>query len=386
MDTKKARETLNQLARFTRAACKLLGVPMAARKRNHSGRYIEGQPEGIICHYTASNAALHPRRPYGRLPVMLNRLRPMSGQGVGCHVVVWDQPIPRLDQLKERYPLLQDIPAEVFFFGDDRALWHAGAANRWSIGIEVRNCGEVQPSSRGMLYWGQGRYRYRGRKPVEIGSKLWEPYTYSQMLGTLWVSRLLAQVHPIVPHKFLGHTHVSSTRIDPGPHFPLHEMREAIFFTPETPLYKVPFLGEFLSCREKGAEQGGYDDPMVSEDSLHQGMYRHDWDGEFTLSDVIVEPLFDADDWKSDLANPEMVTQLKKNLRLFGYYPGEKDDGEVTREFAQTIWLFRSRWKKRVIRGGRRRWVQAVPINSRVDDTLLELVERFDRQQYRMVG
>jgi len=376
-----ASETLKQLHQYTLTACRLLGVSMTVRGSNHSGPYREGLPSGIICHYTASNAAYGPKRPYGRLPVLLSRLRPYSGQGVGCHVVVWDEPLPRLAELKRRFPLIKDIPAEVFYFGNENALWHAGSANRWSLGIEVRNCGEVT-KGKGGYWWSRGRYRYRGRTPLIMNSRFWEPYTKSQMIGTLWVSRLFAQVHPLEAHRFLGHTHVSSTRIDPGPHFPIHEMRSAVFDTPDIPLLEVPFLQEFSDWKEG---EHPHDDSNVSESSLHLGLYRHDWDGEFSRDDMRLDKKVLVDQIETP-ADPQLTLKVKKALRRLGYYPGKTDDAVMTDELADTVVLFQSRWKRRAVVRGRKRWVQAVPINGKIDQDLVDLISKFEKQQIYLVS
>jgi N-acetyl-anhydromuramyl-L-alanine amidase AmpD len=296
-------------------------------------------------------------------------------------VVVWDSPLLRLTQLKKRFPLIQDIPAEVFFFGDENALWHAGSANRWSIGIEIRNCGEIHKTKTG-YYWGRGRYRYRGRPPLITNSRFWEPYTREQMVGTLWISRLLAAVHPMEAHRFLGHTLVSSTRVDPGPHFPIHEMRSAVFDTPDIPLLEVPFLKEFRLVQEGDQPQ---DDSPVSEHSLHLGLYRHDWDGEFSKEDIALDKKVLADQIK-DPGDPKLIPYVKKALRRLGYYPGKTDDDQMTDEFAETVLLFQGRWKKRVLVRGRRRWRQAVPVNGKIDQDLVDLITKFERQQIHLVS
>lgn len=389
MPNSNARQALSELKRYTEAVCKFLGVNLSPRRRNHSGEYREGQPTGIICHYTASNAALGPKRPYGRLPVLLNRLRPMSGQGVGCHVVVWDEPLSRLDKVKARYPLLADMPGEVLFFGDEHALWHAGSANRWSLGIEVRNCGELHRSSHGAFFWNRGKFRYRGRQPLQMGEHFWEPFTRSQIAGVLWISRLFVQVHPIEPQRFLGHTHISSTRIDPGPLFPIHELRSAVFNTPDLPMDSVDFLKEFAPRSIDGKPNTSFDDPLVSEASLHQGLYRRDWDGED--EEVCSPPVEDTSLFDAHICDPKrepdpfLVMDLKKTFRRLGYYPGAGDGPDINQGLKDTIRLFQSRWKKRAGKNSRR-WVQAVPITGKVDAELLRLMEQFDKQQARLVS
>jgi hypothetical protein len=207
------------------------------------------------------------------------------------------------------------------------------------------------------------------------------------MVGTLWISRLFAAAHPIVPQRFLGHTHVSSTRVDPGPHFPLHELREAVFDTPEIPLLSVPYLGEFQRRYEEADETLPYDDPFVSEQSLHLGLYRHDWDGR----DSITDPEVEAERKRLELSDPDRISpdlmrDLKEALRRLGYYPGPIDDVDTSQELTDTIRLFQSRWKKRPKRGKRRRWVSAVPVTGKVNQQVFDLIQQFERQQWRLVS
>jgi hypothetical protein len=64
-----------------------------------------------------------------------------------------------------------------------------------------------------------------------------------------------------------------NTRQDPGPHFPIHEMRQSALVDIDVPLSEVDFLKEFSDDDTVRQEV------WVSEDSLHKGLYRNDWDG-----------------------------------------------------------------------------------------------------------
>lgn len=368
MDKDTARETLTQLAAYTKAICKFVGTSYEQKGRNHYGPFKDGKPFGAINHYTASNAAASKDKPYGRIPVLLERFARGGKQGVGIHFIVWDYRIPRFDEMRDRYPLIKDIPSEIFFFGDDLAFWHAGWVNRWSYGIEIRNCGQLVHKN-GVYFWSSGQHRYEGREPIKIGNSWWEPYTRSQMGSTLLIHRWMSALHDIRPEWFLGHVHVSNTRVDPGPHFPIHEMREFGLTQTEVPLSSVAFLKEFVDDNMIREET------FVSEDSLHKGLYRNDWDG--------VDPDFDpeaVDYGGMDETDPATIQQVKRDMRSIGYHPGPKDTVDIDSQFQDTLRAFQGRWKVRNARGA---FVNELPITGKLDDVTLKklkmMVSMYDR-------
>lgn len=357
MDVTEARERLDQLYSYSQDTAKVLGVPFELSKKNNYGPFAEGKPIGGIMHYTASNAAYSKKRPYGRYPVLRQRFARGGRQGVGIHFIVWDCHMPRFAELKDRYPLLDDLPTEVAFMGDDLAFWHAGAANRWSYGIEIRNIGQLTKSGQS-FFWSKGRNRYNGREPIQVGNSYWEPYTRAQMSAVLWINRTMSALHPIQPERLLGHTHISNTRIDPGPHFPIHEIRKhSLDDSEQYPSFLNEFYDEDPSERE---------DPMISEIALSEGLYRHDWDG--------VPNDWDEDYGTAPVNNVGEVYEHKNILRSLGYYvDGDLDD---------VVAIFRSRWKKR--RASGRGWENMIPIAGGMDKQAQDLVKIMARQWDRL--
>lgn len=362
MDRDEAVSTLNQLADYTRALCKAQGIDYEQKGKNHHGPFESGRPFGAINHYTASPASVTKERPLGRIPVLLNRFARGSTQRVGVQFVAWDCLVPDFDRLRAKYPLLKDMAAEVLYFGDDLSFWHAGWVNRMCYGIEIRNVGQLV-KRHGIYYWSHGQNRYHGREPIKIGNSWWEPYTREQMTAALWVHRLMAAVHDIDPVWFLSHTHVTNTRIDAGKHFPIHEMRAATLLEDaQTPLNEVKFLKEFKRVGYTQLEE----DPLVSEDSLHRGMYRDDWDGTPSADDIRHGISFDASDGLRD-----EFTQL-------GYY--YKDDPEPgtngSKSLADLISIFQTRWK---VRDNRGRWIQEIPITGQMNDVTMKKLQQMVR-------
>lgn len=352
MDSTLASNTLVQLASYTRDCCEYHKIDYEQGGKNSYGAFKQDCPYGAITHFTASNEAVSKKRPFGRDPVLRNRFARGSAQRVGVQFITMDRLQDRYRHIREKYELLEHMPAEVMYFGDDLAFWHAGWVNKWCYGIEVRNLGRLSKSN-GVFQWSAGKYN--GRPPIQIDGSYWEPYTRSQVEATLWVHRLMSAIYPIRPEWFLGHYAVSSTRTDPGKHFPIHEMRHYSLVEPDVPFSEIKFLDEFSDYDTVDDET--VDVSEASEAAIHAGLYRHDWDGR-------------PDDMDYELAreaaegfDPGDVSEAKKAFRVLGYWPGDDNTDDVTEEYKDTVKAFRGRWK---VRQGRR-WVQEIPLHGGMD-------------------
>jgi len=124
------------------------------------------------------------------------------------------------------------------------AAWHAGASewiykgeskygcNRYTIGVELANCGLLYRGRGGWWYEIAGNmYAYQGLPPIEAelvydnGAALrgfWEPYPEAQMV---WLEALIDMLEAGgVPRRLVGHEEIampfSAKKRDPGPLFP----------------------------------------------------------------------------------------------------------------------------------------------------------------------
>jgi N-acetyl-anhydromuramyl-L-alanine amidase AmpD len=369
MDVAAAEKTLEQLRAYTVEVSKLYGIPPKGSKRNSYGPFAAGQPSGAITHYTASNWTPN------RIRNLLTRFKPGGDQGVGVQFIIVDEIPERHRQIRDRYPLVSDIPSEIYYFGTE-AFWQAGWFNKMSYGIEVRNVGRIFYDTSGKPFWNGGKLAYFGRAPIKVGDTYWEPYTKSQMIGCLAVHRMMALLHLICPERFLGHLHVTSTRIDPGPHFPIHEMREAAL-KPSTELLKTPFLAEFDD------EPAVIDSCHVSEEALTKGLYRNDWDGKPGQDDdVYMEPV---DEWSSDEKNsaaraattglaPLQLVSIQKRMSALGYYVDVL--GAASPAFLESLRIFQARWK---VRKGQR-WIQARKVTGEIDADTIHRIGTMESQ------
>lgn len=176
---------------------------------NHSGKFKSGKLDTIIIHYTAgasrSSSVATLRKP----------------GGASAHIVVGrDEKITQLVNF-------------------DTIAWHAGTSsygnrsgfNNFSIGIEIDNAGimtkigDSYVTGFGTKYPSEnvvaGTHRNRNV------SQYWHKYTQWQLDTVEEICKLLIQKYNI---KFiLGHEEISPDRkIDPGPGFPLDEMRNRL--------------------------------------------------------------------------------------------------------------------------------------------------------------
>jgi N-acetyl-anhydromuramyl-L-alanine amidase AmpD len=126
------------------------------------------------------------------------------------------------------------------------ATWHAGGSawrgetnvNARSVGIDLDNVGWLT-----MAADGRARDAYGGvhRGPVvEVGGRLWEPYTAAACASLLRVVAAVAGAVPVLrdPARWVGHEHIRATKSDPGPALPWPWVHAALApdFDPAAPI------------------------------------------------------------------------------------------------------------------------------------------------------
>ncbi len=123
----------------------------------------------------------------------------------------------------------------------DHIAWHAGQSswgqrtqfNQYSLGIEVQNAGKLEQrdgrymSSLGHEYPPQEVCEAVHRNQVE--PSLWHNYPAVQLGAVERVCRLLVETYKI--HHLFGHEEIAPDRkIDPGPAFPLDQLRHDLLY------------------------------------------------------------------------------------------------------------------------------------------------------------
>ena len=212
-----------------------------------SGKYAAGNLDTVIIHYTASPSF---RSAYNTL---MNK------------------------NVKASAHILIDRDGSILQMADfQTATWHAGRSaykdrkgfNKYSIGIEIVNAGPIKMQNGEFFDVYNVKYKaddvmegtHRNRPMI---SKYWHKYTQAQIDATKEICELLAKEYGI---KFiLGHEEISVGRkFDPGPAFPLDDMRKEIFNSDFGHAGKQPVITELqpediafviaskLNIREKG--------------------------------------------------------------------------------------------------------------------------------------
>lgn len=118
----------------------------------------------------------------------------------------------------------------------DTVAWHAGRSayegrrdlNRYSIGIEMDNAGQLHRREGRFYSWFNREYM-----PDEVYTDCengracyWHRYTDIQLQTVYALCNLLVRAYPI--RYILGHSEVTDRKLDPGPAFPLKTFREQL--------------------------------------------------------------------------------------------------------------------------------------------------------------
>jgi len=177
---------------------------------NHSGSFGSGYPDTIIIHYTAGRNAAS----------SINTLCDPNVKASAHLVIGRDKSVTQL------------VPFNII-------AWHAGKSsykgkkgfNKYSIGIEIDNAGQLTKQEDEYLSWFGARYTasevYEGIHRNQSNISYWHRYTKEQIEITEEICKLLIQEYDI--KCILGHEEVSPGRkTDPGPAFPLDKLRDKL--------------------------------------------------------------------------------------------------------------------------------------------------------------
>lgn len=177
------------------------------------------EPRGICYHYTGGPSGV-------RTAQWFNHPDWGNSQS-SAHVLIFDRLTD--DLVGRNWANL--IPEEVRYFFPvptlilsdwSRATWCSNWANGYCLGVENRNVGyNVAP---------RGEHSIPGKVPwiSSLGAN-YEPYTREQIVCNISIGQLFKAFFPgFNPDYVLGHHGVWAEKSDPGPHFPLIHVRQAI--------------------------------------------------------------------------------------------------------------------------------------------------------------
>ncbi len=175
-----------------------------------SGHFTSDRPDTVIIHYTAGSS----------MSSAVDTLKKPSVKASAHLVIDRDGKVCQL-------------------IGFNRIAWHAGRSswqnrsgiNKFSIGIELVNAGELQLSGSQFVSW--FGHRYEQEEVIEAvhrnqrKTSFWHAYTQAQIEACFEVCHVLKENYQI--EFILGHEEIAPRRkTDPGPAFPLDKLRSHI--------------------------------------------------------------------------------------------------------------------------------------------------------------
>lgn len=178
---------------------------------NHGGKFNQGRADTIVIHFTAGSS----------FESAVNHLCSDKTKA-SAHLV-----IGREGEITQLVPF-------------DTVAWHAGKSqwkgrsglNRFSIGIELDNAGQLTKNEAGEFSsWFNRIYSandvHKGIHRNQTTSSFWHAYSQIQIEKTFEICELLCEEYGI--EEILGHEEIAPSRkTDPGPAFPLEKLRQSI--------------------------------------------------------------------------------------------------------------------------------------------------------------
>lgn len=185
---------------------------------NNGGPFPAGAPDTLVLHYTAGDSA----------DWAIDKLcDPTPGGRVSAHLVVGrDNTITQL------------LPFDTIAWHAGRSAWGGRSEfNNFSVGIEIDNAGRLTPVADHLVSWKGTRYdaaaATQGIHPNESAVAWWHVYPEAQIDRVRQICQVLRQTYPV--RWIVGHEEISPGRKDdPGPAFPLDDLRRDVLGGPMT--------------------------------------------------------------------------------------------------------------------------------------------------------
>ena len=194
---------------------RLEGERVAYRESpNQSGPYAEGNLDTIIIHYTAGASA------ESAIHTLSDPERKVS-----AHLVV-----------DRDGSVAQLLPFDVIGWHAGKSRWgEREVLNHYSIGIEIDNAGQLEQKDGKYLSWFGKEYPeeevFWGVHRNQTRTTPWHRFTEEQIRVVEELCRLLIADYGI--RHILGHEEIAPDRkIDPGPAFPLDQLRARLLHRP----------------------------------------------------------------------------------------------------------------------------------------------------------
>lgn len=189
-----SRHLLDQIATFSRRyLAEHLRLPPEGSPH---GADLRLRPLGLVMHYCADP----------RLETVLRWFCDPRSQS-SAHYVVAQGQVPGHAACAEGMPDIQAMPATIVQMRPlGLQAYHATWANRWALGVELCNAGELRANGRGELSpVAKVPYDPTHAPVLEAGERRFAGYSDAQLFATLVLCRSLAKVTGFAPQRLVGH-------------------------------------------------------------------------------------------------------------------------------------------------------------------------------------
>jgi N-acetylmuramoyl-L-alanine amidase len=144
--------------------------------------------------------------------------------------------------------VIQFVPFNKLAFHSGTSTWEGVTnLNRFAIGIEVDNAGYLRTTVKGFMRKNvvipeeQVRSKKHWKEPF---NRPWQTFPDDQILVVQKIVQALKEKYPTI-QEILGHDMVNlKNRLDPGPYYPLGELREAILGDPQPAMQRYQTVVE----------------------------------------------------------------------------------------------------------------------------------------------
>lgn len=178
---------------------------------NVSGEFKTGLPDTLVIHYTGGSSAESSVRHLCKKTAKAS-----------AHLVIGRDG-----------KFFQLAPFNIITWHAGRSSWKGrDGLNKYSIGIELDNAGELTDNGNGkFISWFNRAYAsdevFSGTQRNRTASSFWHAYTEEQLEKAFDVCELICEHYNI--KEIVGHEEIAPARkSDPGPAFPLDRMRQQI--------------------------------------------------------------------------------------------------------------------------------------------------------------
>ena len=231
-----ATDFFSQLKVFSERVFESMGIKERESQWTY-GLFPSGSPVGAILHFTAGDSI------YGAARWFMQKAFESKAS---AQVIVGRGWVEKAREHAKDLELVRSLPCMVLqCLPPTHTAWHAGSwwFNHRHYGIEIVNPGEIRKGpDGGWVTWpNDWTTKYEPHEPiVEASGRFWEPYHPDQFLTVVEILRRRRELYrtQIDPTQIVGHEQIRSAKTDPGPLFPVEDIRKAVFEAADIKVYR----------------------------------------------------------------------------------------------------------------------------------------------------